>query len=54
MLEMPERAYEDCRVKLEKATVKNHETMMLTLPIRRCICGGTIQSEHAHAPGLRE
>ena len=37
MLEIPERAYEDCRFKLEKAAVKNHETIMLTLPIGRCL-----------------
>ena len=37
MLELPERAYEDCQVKLEKATVKNHEMIMLTLPIGRCL-----------------
>ena len=37
MLEVPERANEDCQVKLEKAKVKNHETIMLTLPIGRCL-----------------
>ena len=43
MLEIPERAYDDFQVKLEKAAVKSHETIMLTLPIR----GGAF-------PGLRE
>ena len=37
MLEIPERVYEDCRVKLEKATVKSHETIMLTLPKGGCL-----------------
>ena len=53
MLEMPERVYEECQVKLQKATVKSHETIMLTLhrgvPLRqydpkliraRCWCEG--------------
>ena len=31
MLEIPERVYEECQVKLQKATVKSHETIMLTL-----------------------
>ena len=43
MLEIPKRVYDDCQIKLEKATVKSHETIMLTLPIR----GGAF-------PGLRE
>ena len=43
MLEIPERAYDDFQVKLEKAAVNSHETIMLTLPIR----GGAF-------PGLRE
>ena len=33
MLEIPERVYEDCHVKLERATVKSHETTMVTIPI---------------------
>ena len=33
MLEMPERAYEDCQDKLKKATVKSYQTIMLTSPI---------------------
>ena len=33
MLEIPERAYEDCQDKLKKATVKSYQTIMLTLPI---------------------
>ena len=33
MLEIPERVYEECQVKLEKATVKSLETIMLTLPL---------------------
>ena len=33
MLEMPERAYEDCQDKLTKAAVKGYQTIMLTLPI---------------------
>ena len=33
MLEMPERVYEECQVKLKKATVKSHQTIMLTLPV---------------------
>ena len=37
MLEIPERVYEDRQVKLEKATVKSHETTMLTLPIGGCL-----------------
>ena len=37
MLEIPERVYEDCKVKLEKATVKSHETVMPTLPIDGCL-----------------
>ena len=38
MLEIPERVYEDCQVKLEKATtVKRHETILLTLPIGGCL-----------------
>ena len=32
MLEMPERAYEDCQDKLKKATVKSYQTIMLTSP----------------------
>ena len=37
MLEILERVYGECQVKLEKATVKSHETIMLTLPIRVCL-----------------
>ena len=37
MLEIPERVYEECQVKLEKATVKSHETIVLTLPIGGCL-----------------
>ena len=37
MLEIPERVYEECPVKLEKAIVKSHETIVLTLPIGVCI-----------------
>ena len=37
MLEIPERAYEDCQIKLEKATVKSHEAIMLTLPTGGCL-----------------
>ena len=33
MLEIPQRVYEECHVKLKKATVRSHETIMLTLPI---------------------
>ena len=33
MLEIPERAYEDCQDKLKKATVKSYRTIMLTSPI---------------------
>ena len=33
VLEMPETVYQDCKVKLEKATVKCHKTTMLTLLI---------------------
>ena len=33
MLEIPERACEDCRDKLKKATVKSYQALMLTLPI---------------------
>ena len=33
MLEIPERAYEDCQDKLIRATVKSYQTIMLTLPI---------------------
>ena len=32
MLEIPERAYEDCQDKLKKATVKSYQTIMLTSP----------------------
>ena len=35
MLEMPERAYEDCQDKLKKATVKSDQTVMLTVSIGR-------------------
>ena len=37
MLKIPERADEECQVKLEMATVKSHETIMLTLPIGGCL-----------------
>ena len=37
MLEIPERVYEECQVKLKKATVKSHKTIMLTLPIGGCL-----------------
>ena len=37
MLKIPERVYEECQVKLENATVKSHETIMLTLPIGGCL-----------------
>ena len=37
MLEKPERVYEECQVKLEKATVKSNETIMLTPPIGGCL-----------------
>ena len=37
MLEILERVYGECQVKLEKATVKSHETIMLTLPIGGCL-----------------
>ena len=37
MLEIPERIYEECQVKLNKATAKSHETIMLTLPIGGCL-----------------
>ena len=33
MLEMPERAFEDCQHKLKNATVKSYRTIMLTSPI---------------------
>ena len=33
MLEIPERAYEDCQDKLKKATVNSYQTIMPTLPI---------------------
>ena len=33
MLEIPERVYEECQDKLKKATVKSHQTILLTLPI---------------------
>ena len=36
-LEIPEMVYEDCQMRLERATVKNHETIMLTLPIGGCL-----------------
>ena len=32
-LEIPQRVYEECQVKLKKATVKSRQTIMLTLPI---------------------
>ena len=32
LLEIPERAYEDCQDKLKKATVKSYQTIMLTSP----------------------
>ena len=39
MLEIPERVYGEYQVKLEKATVKSHETIMLTtdrgVPLRQ-------------------
>ena len=37
MLEIPERVYEECQVKLKNATVKSHETIMLTLPKGGCL-----------------
>ena len=37
MLEIPERVYEESQVKLKKATVKSHKTIMLTLPIGGCL-----------------
>ena len=37
LLEILERVYEECQVKLEKATVKSRETIMLTLPIGGCL-----------------
>ena len=37
MLEILGKVYEEGQVKLEKATVKDHETIMLTLPIGRCL-----------------
>ena len=37
MLEIQERVYEECQIKLTKATVKSHETIMLTLPIGGCL-----------------
>ena len=39
MLEMPERADDDCEDKLKKATVKGYQTIMQTLPI-----GGTFEA----------
>ena len=33
MLEISERVYEECQNKLKKATVKSHQTTMLTLPM---------------------
>ena len=33
MLEIPERAHEECQNKLKKATVKRAQTIMLTLSI---------------------
>ena len=36
MLEIPERVYEECQVKLEKVTVKS-DTLTLTLPIGGCL-----------------
>ena len=36
MLEIPESVYEECQVKLEKATVKS-DTLTLTLPIGGCL-----------------
>ena len=32
MLEIPERVYEAFQIKLKKARVKSHETIMLTIP----------------------
>ena len=37
MLEIRERLYEDSQVKLEKAAVKSHETIMLTLLVEGCL-----------------
>ena len=37
MLDIPERVYDDCQVKLEKAAVKSPETTMLTLPRGGCL-----------------
>ena len=37
MLQMTERVYEDSQVKLEKAAVKSHETIMLTLLVEGCL-----------------
>ena len=37
MLEIAKRVYDDCQIKLEKAKVKSHETIMLTLPIGGCL-----------------
>ena len=37
VLEVPERVYEECQVQLEKAIVKSHETIMLTLVIGGCL-----------------
>ena len=33
MLEMPEKACEDCQDKLKKTTMKSYQTLMLTSPI---------------------
>ena len=40
----PEMVYDDCQVKLEKATVKGYETIVLTPSIGGYTCGGTTQS----------
>ena len=37
MFKMPERVYEDCQIRPERTTVKNHERIMLTQPIGGCL-----------------
>ena len=37
MIEIPERVYDECQVKLKEVTVKSYETTRLTLPIGGCL-----------------
>ena len=37
MIEIPERVYDECQVKLKEVTVKSYETTRLTLRIGGCL-----------------